>query len=109
MHLASTWRRRLGGGSSLHLLDRTSRPREAETMGSFKVAVVQAASVVFDCDATLDKLAKLSAEASAGGAVLSLFPEAFVSGYPRGVGFGSVVGYRTAEGREQFRRYWESS
>lgn len=38
-----------------------------------------------------------------------VFPEAFVSGYPRGLDFGVRVGSRTAEGRELFRRYWESS
>lgn len=35
--------------------------------------------------------------------------EAFVSAYPRGLDFGAVVGSRTDAGREQFRRYWESS
>ncbi len=43
------------------------------------------------------------------GAQLVLFPEAFVSAYPRGLDFGAVVGARTEEGREDFRRYWESS
>jgi hypothetical protein len=65
-------------------------------------------TVAFDRDATLEKLAKLAAEASAG-ARLAVFPEAFLSGYPRGVSFGTVVGNRTAEGRDQFRRYWDSS
>ena len=78
-------------------------------MGAFRVGVVQAGSVVFDREATLDKLAKLAAEARAGRARLVVFPEAFVSGYPRGVDFGTVVGNRTPEGREQFRRYWDSS
>jgi len=40
---------------------------------------------------------------------LTLFPEAFVSGYPRGSSFGAVVGSRTPEGREQFRLYWASA
>ena len=38
-----------------------------------------------------------------------VFPEAFVSAYPRGLSFGAVVGDRTPEGREQYRCYWESS
>ena len=38
-----------------------------------------------------------------------MFPEAFVSGYPRGLDFGARVGSRTSEGREMFRRYWESA
>ena len=36
-------------------------------------------------------------------------PGAFVSGYPRGVSFGSVIGNRTAQGRDVFRRYWDSA
>jgi nitrilase len=71
--------------------------------------VVQAAPVVFDCPATVAKVRQLSTEAAAGGASLVLFPEAFISGYPRGMSFGTVVGDRTAEGRDHFRRYWESS
>jgi len=70
---------------------------------------VQAAPVAFDVDATLDKVARLTAESVAGGADLVVFPEAFVSCYPRGLTFGATVGSRTAEGRAWFRRYWESS
>jgi nitrilase len=76
---------------------------------SYKVAVVQAAPIVFDRDRTLKKASVLAAEAAAKGARLVLFPEAFVSAYPRGLDFGAVVGSRTDEGREDFRRYWESS
>ena len=73
------------------------------------VAVVQAAPVAFDVERTLEKVADLTAAARAKAAELVLFPEAFVSAYPRGLSFGAVVGARTAEGREQFRRYWESA
>lgn len=78
-------------------------------MASCRVAVVQAASVAFDADATLDKAGRLAAEASAGGAQLAVFPEAFLPGYPRGVTFGAVVGSRSPEGRDHFRRYWDAS
>jgi len=74
-----------------------------------KVAVVQASPVVFDRERTLEKLSALSLEAAQQGARLVLFPEAFVSAYPRGLDFGAVVGSRTDAGREDFRRYWESS
>lgn len=74
-----------------------------------KVAVVQASPVVFDRQRTLEKLASLTREAAAQGAKLVLFPEAFVSAYPRGLDFGAVVGSRTDAGRDDFRRYWESS
>ena len=70
---------------------------------------MQAAPVVFDCAATLSRVQNLAAEAAAGGAGLVLFPEAFISGYPRGISFGTVIGDRTPEGRDHFRRYWESS
>ena len=74
-----------------------------------KVAVVQAASVAFDRGRTLEKVHRLAREAAAKGARLVLFPEAFVSAYPRGLDFGAVIGSRTDKGREDFRRYWESS
>lgn len=73
------------------------------------VAVVQASPIVFDREKTLEKVAKLTHEASATGAKIVLFPEAFISAYPRGLDFGSRVGGRSDKGREDFRRYWESS
>ena len=75
----------------------------------FKAAVVQAASIAFDRERTLEKAASLCAQAAAKGARLVVFPEAFVSAYPRGLDFGAVVGNRTEEGRRDFQRYWESS
>jgi predicted amidohydrolase len=75
----------------------------------FSAAVVQAAPVAFDVEATLEKVDRLTAESAAGGASLVVFPEAFVSCYPRGLTFGAAVGSRTAEGRAWYRRYWESS
>ena len=74
-----------------------------------KVAVVQASPVVFDRERTIEKLSVLTRDAARQGAELALFPEAFVSAYPRGLDFGAVVGSRTDAGREDFRRYWESS
>lgn len=74
-----------------------------------KVAVVQAAPVVFNRELTLKKVDVLAVEAASQGAQLVLFPEAFVSAYPWGLDFGAVVGSRSEKGREQFRRYWESS
>src|SRR5512142_1913136 len=74
-----------------------------------RASVVQAASVAFDRDRTLERVHALADEAAARGAQLIVFPEAFVSGYPRGVDFGARVGSRTPEGRELFRRYWEGA
>ncbi len=77
--------------------------------GPFNAAVVQAAPVAFDRERTLRKVDSLAREAAQKGARLVLFPEAFVSAYPRGLDFGAVVGTRSDAGREDFRRYWESS
>src|SRR3954468_5765625 len=74
-----------------------------------RAAVVQAAPVTFDRERTLGRVGSLAAEASGQGAQLIVFPEAFVSGYPRGLDFGARVGSRTPEGRDWFRRYWDSS
>ncbi|WP_205623120.1 nitrilase-related carbon-nitrogen hydrolase [Sciscionella marina] len=76
-------------------------------MNKVRAAVVQAAPVTFDLEATLDKVERLATEA--GAVDLLVFPEAFVSGYPRGASFGAVVGSRSAQGRELYRRYAESS
>ena len=81
----------------------------ARGSGRYQVAVVQAAPVAFDLKRSLQKAHSLAAEAAGKSARLVLFPEAFLSAYPRGLDFGAVIGSRSDEGREDFRRYWESS
>lgn len=70
---------------------------------------MQAAPVVFDRDATIQRVRGLTAEAASKGAKLVVFPEAFVSAYPKGLDFGARVGGRTPDGRRMFRRYFESA
>src|SRR5262245_14594303 len=77
--------------------------------GPVRVAVVQAAPVLFDTPGSLRKLADLAADAAGKGAELVVFPEAFVGGYPKGHDFGVTLGVRTPEGRDEFRRYFESA
>ena len=79
------------------------------TFPRFKAAVVQAAPVLFDREATVEKTCQLVAEAAAQGAKLVLLPEAFIPCYPRGLSFGAVVGSRTPEGRLTWERYWANS
>ncbi|ODM97626.1 Bifunctional nitrilase/nitrile hydratase NIT4 [Orchesella cincta] len=74
-----------------------------------KVAVVQASPKIFNVEGTLDKIRGLCKDAASQGAKLVLFPEAFISCYPRGTTFGVRIGSRSPEGRELFRVYWESS
>ena len=49
---------------------------------AYKVAVVQAAPVWLDLDATVEKTITLIEEAAVMGAKLIAFPETFVPGYP---------------------------
>ncbi len=74
-----------------------------------KVAVIQAGSIPFQPGPCLEKAVRLTGEAADAGARVALFPEAFLSGYPKGLDFGARVGVRTPEGRAEFRRYWESA
>ncbi|MCP4424238.1 MAG: carbon-nitrogen hydrolase family protein [Chloroflexi bacterium] len=74
-----------------------------------KTAVIQAAPILFNREATIEKACQLTVEAAAQGAQLILFPEAFIPAYPRGLSFGSVVGSRSPEGRQTWERYWANS
>lgn len=74
-----------------------------------RVAVVQAAAVPFDTEACVDKAVRLIGEAAATGAKVTLFPEAFIPGYPKGLNYGLVVGARDAAGREEFRLYLDAA
>jgi len=80
-----------------------------ETCKNLKVAVIQAAPVIMDKEKTIQKSLSLIKEASEKGANLVIFPEAYIPDYPRGLSFGFVVGSRTHEGREDWKRYYENS
>ena len=74
-----------------------------------RVAVIQAGATAFDLEAGLAKAASLIAKAAGTGAKLAVFPEAFLTGYPKGAHFGTLLGSRSDEGRALFRRYFESA
>lgn len=76
---------------------------------SFIATAVQATPALFDKEGTLDRIDHWIKEASKLSSSLILFPEVFISGYPRGMTFGTAVGGRTTEGRELFLRYWENA
>lgn len=75
----------------------------------FTAAVVQAASLPTDSMGAAAKAAGLIAQASANGAKIIVFPEAFLGGYPKGASFGTPVGMRKPQGREDFRAYHETA
>lgn len=74
-------------------------------MSIARVAVAQASTVPYDSRAAVGIVREWAAKASAAGAELVVFPEAFVGGYPKGSRFGAVVGNRTREGRDEYLRY----
>jgi nitrilase len=74
-----------------------------------RVAVVQAGAVPFQSEACVDKAVRLVEEAAAAGARVIVFPEAFITGYPKGLNYGLVVGARDPAGREEFRLYLDAA
>lgn len=74
---------------------------------TFQAAVVQMGAVPFDKAATVEKVLSRIKEAAALGAKLIVFPEATISGYPKGSDFGARVGGRLPRGRDEFVRYFE--
>lgn len=78
-------------------------------MGKVKVAVVQAASVLFDKTQSIKKACQLIETAGKEGSEIVLLPEAFIPAYPRGFSFGMKIGNRNEAGRALWKRYWDNS
>jgi nitrilase len=76
-----------------------------ESLPVVRVAAVQAAPVVLDLDASLEKALRLLGEAASQGAQLVVFPEAFLSLYP------SYAWARRPGGDEDsfWERFWGSA
>lgn len=72
-------------------------------------SVAQAASVLLDTPATIEKALGLMADAARQGAQLMVFPEAFIGGYPKGADFHIYLGARTPQGRAEYKRYYDAS
>lgn len=60
--------------------------------------------------ATLAQLRGIARRAARDHAAdILLLPEAYLGGYPRGSAFGCVIGGRSAEGRDEYLRYFEQA
>lgn len=60
--------------------------------------------------ATLSQLRQIAQRAARDHAAdILLLPEAYLGGYPRGTNFGCVIGSRSAEGRDEYVRYFEQA
>src|SRR5687767_2197211 len=72
-----------------------------------KVAAVQAAPVILDAEATVDKALSLLHKAADGGVKLVVFPETFVSVYPSGAWGHQAAQFGGFD--EMWERMWASS
>ncbi len=70
----------------------------------FRAAVAQVRATPRTADA-LEKVALAAEQAKVERAELVVFPEALLGGYPRGAGFGAVIGNRSRAGRDEFLAY----
>lgn len=74
-----------------------------------RLALVQAAPIMFHKERCLDKALELIGRCAENGAELIVFPELFIPGYPYGMNFGFAVGSRSAPGREDWKTYYDNS
>lgn len=73
------------------------------------VAALQIGSAPQGKAATLETILSWEQEITASGAALVVMPEALLGGYPKGSIFGTRLGYRLPEGREEFARYVDNA
>ncbi|KAF4451215.1 nitrilase [Fusarium austroafricanum] len=59
--------------------------------------------------ATIALIDSLAQRAASSHIDILLLPEAFIGGYPRGSSFGCEIGNRSAEGREEYAKYFDSA
>ncbi|CCG81114.1 Hydrolase, carbon-nitrogen family protein [Taphrina deformans PYCC 5710] len=97
----------------LNLENRSSGPPtnalRLMSMVKLNVAVAQSCAQQGDLDKTLAKLESLVQQAASQEAKFIVFPEAFVGGYPKFSTFGTEIGVRSAEGREEFFKYHQAA
>lgn len=74
-----------------------------------RTAIVQAAPVFFDKQATLQKVVHQIEEAGRNGAQLIVFPESLVPCYPYGLTFGFTIGSRSDAERADWKRYYDQA
>lgn len=78
-------------------------------MSKHRIAALQMGSAAEGTAVTLEHILAYEQEIKQSGCGLLVMPEALLGGYPKGADFGTRVGYRTDEGREQFLQYWQQS
>ncbi|QKG70631.1 carbon-nitrogen hydrolase family protein [Erythrobacter mangrovi] len=72
-----------------------------------RLAALQIGSRPEGPSATLETILRHEAELADERVDLLVLPEAVFGGYPKGAGFGTQLGFRTAAGREEFAAYYD--
>lgn len=78
-------------------------------MSKITVAALQIGSDYAGKAATLRNILAFEERIAASAATLVVMPEALLGGYPKGASFGTRLGYRLPEGREDFARYHDNA
>lgn len=73
------------------------------------IGALQLGSSPASTAATLEKILAYKQEIVSAGLDLVVMPEALLGGYPKGEGFGTLLGYRMQEGREEYARYFNEA
>ncbi len=73
------------------------------------IAALQIGSHPDGKTASLEKILAYETEIKGAGIDLLVMPEALLGGYPKGSDFGTRLGYRLPEGREDFKRYYDNA
>lgn len=73
------------------------------------IAALQLGSDPGGTAVTLEKILAYETAVRQSKCDLLVLPEALLGGYPKGADFGTRVGYRTSEGREDFLQYWQQA
>ena len=73
------------------------------------IAALQLGSSSEGTAITLEKILSYKEKIQQSNCDLLVMPEALLGGYPKGSDFGTRVGYRSDEGREEFLQYWQQA
>ncbi|GAB3624235.1 nitrilase [Mariniluteicoccus endophyticus] len=78
-------------------------------MKSTRIGALQIGSRPEGTGFTLEHILTFESQIKSENLDLVVMPEAVLGGYPKGEGFGTLLGYRMQDGREAFARYFEQA
>lgn len=79
------------------------------TKSPIRLAALQIGASANGPKATLDRILSFEQEVKDARPDILVLPEAVLGGYPKGADFGTQLGFRTPEGREEFRNYFDAA